>query len=96
MRKTFEPAKTLTLPLEISNQHIRRSSSVRYRYCSVHDFKNLSNLNSRLRVVLCKFSLGNHGLPVERGQYNNIERERCFFHLCNENTIGNELYFILV
>ena len=29
--------------------------------------------------------LSNHKLPIERGRYSNIQRERRFCHLCNEN-----------
>ena len=38
-----------------------------------HCYENyLSNLHSKSRLVLCKFRLSNHKLPIERGRYSNI------------------------
>ena len=51
--------------------------------------------NDGIRLVLCKFRLSNHKLPIERGRYSNIEREPRFCQLCNENMIGDEFHFIL-
>ena len=65
-------------------------------YKDAHCYENyLSNLNSKSRLVLCKFRLSNHKLPLERGRYSNIERERRFCQLFNENMIGDEFHFIL-
>ena len=50
---------------------------------------------TKSRVVLCKFRLNNRKLTTERGRYSNIQRERRFCHLCNENMIGDEFHFIL-
>ena len=55
----------------------------------------LSKLNSKSRLALCRFRLSNHKLPIERGRFSNIERERRFCQLCNENMIGDEFHFIL-
>ena len=73
------------------------NKTIVYRICKdTHCYENyLSNLNSKSRVVLCKFRLSNHKLPIERGRYSNIQRERRFCYLCNENMIGDEFYFIL-
>ena len=59
------------------------------------DENYLSNLYSKSRLVLCKFRISNHKLPIERGLYSNIDRERRFCQLCNENMIGDEFHFIL-
>ena len=38
-------------------------------YKDTHCYENyLSNLNSKSRVVLCKFRLSYHKLPIERGR----------------------------
>lgn len=73
------------------------NKAIVYRiFKDTHCFENyLSFLNLRSCIVLCKFRLGNHKLPVERGRYNNIPRERRFCHLCNENMIADEFHFIL-
>ena len=65
-------------------------------YKDTHCYENYpSNLNSKSRVVLRKSRLSNHKLPIERGRYSNIQRERRFCNLCNENMIGDEFHFIL-
>ena len=38
-------------------------------------------LDSRLRMLLCKFRLGNSKLPIERGRYNNILTEQRYCEL---------------
>ena len=63
---------TLTKPLYIE-------------FIKTHCYENyLSNLISKSRVILCKFRLSNHKLPIERGRFSNIQRERRFCNLCNE------------
>ena len=44
---------------------------------------------------LCKFRFSIHELPVERDRYNDIQIDRRFCHLCNENMIGDNFHFIL-
>ena len=73
------------------------NKTIVYRiYKDTHCYENyLSKLNSKSRLALCRFRLSNHKLPIERGRFSNIERERRFCQLCNENMIGDEFHFIL-
>ena len=68
-----------------------------YRILSqILDCKVISlKLDSRLRMLLCKFRLGNSKLPIGRGRYNNIPREKRYCELCNFNIIGDGFHFIL-
>ena len=73
------------------------NKTIVYRiYKDTHRYENyLSNLNSKSRLALCRFRLSNHKLPIERGRFSNIERERRFCQLCNGNMIGDEFHFII-
>ena len=73
------------------------NKTIVYRiYKDTHCYENyLSNLNSKSRLALCRFRLSNHKLPIERGRFSNIERERRFCQLCNGIMIGDEFHFIL-
>ena len=55
----------------------------------------LSKLDCRLRMLLCKFRLGNSKFPFERGIYDNVPRKQHYCEFCNYNIIGDEFHFIL-
>ena len=82
-----------------SQQHdiMHSNKTIVYRiYKDTHCYENyLSKLNSKSRLALCRFRLSNHKLPIERGRFSNIKRERRFCQLCNKNMIGDEFHFIL-
>ena len=54
----------------------------------------LVKLTDFQRTVLCRFRVGSSKLPVERG-YQNIERNRRFCNLCDNNSIGDEFHLLL-
>ena len=61
-----------------------------------HKFEDyLVNLPRCFYVPILKLRSCNHRLPVERGRYSNIPRERRYCDLCNENIIGDEYHFVL-
>lgn len=42
-----------------------------------------------------KFGTSNHRLPIEVGRWNNLQRHERIYNLCNNNHIGDELYYLL-
>ena len=59
-------------------------------------FENyLVKVPDRLRITLCNFRVGSSKLPVERGRYQNIERERRYCNICNCNKLGDEFHLLL-
>ena len=53
-------------------------------------------LVNKVRVSLIKFRLSSHDLAIEKGRYNNINRENRLCTYCNKNVFENELHFLLV
>ena len=51
---------------------------------------------NKSRVSLSKFRLSSHDLAIEKGRYNNINRENRLCTYCNMNVIENEFHFLLV
>ena len=61
-----------------------------------HIFKDyLVNLPRCFYVPIRKLRICNHKLPIGRGRYSNIPRERRYCDLCNENISGDEYPFVL-
>ena len=61
-----------------------------------HKFEDyLVNLPRCFYVPILKLRSCNYRLPVERGRYSNIPRERQYCDLCNENIIGDKYHFVL-
>jgi hypothetical protein len=60
-------------------------------------------LDEQNSLLLCKFRITNHKLPIEKGRWSNIPRENRYCELCQKNQIGDEytgltmfvLYFVL-
>ena len=50
----------------------------------------------KFRVSLSKCRLSSHDLAIEKGRYNNINRENRLCTYCNMNVIENEFHFLLV
>ena len=46
--------------------------------------------------TLCKFRTTNHRLPIETGRWNNIDRVNRICTKCDNITIGDEYYYIIV
>ena len=72
------------------------SRSKNYRmYKSEFKFeKYLVMLSDFHRTVLARFRLGSSKLPIERGRYQNIVRERRYCNLCDENEVGDEFHLL--
>ena len=51
---------------------------------------------NKFRISLSKFRLSSHDLAIEKGRYNNINRENRLCTYCNMNVIENEFHFLLV
>ena len=47
------------------------------------------------RIVLCRFRLGCSKLPVERGRYHNVPRERRYCSLCHDGKVGDQFHLLL-
>ena len=45
--------------------------------------------------TLCKFRITNHKLPIETGQWNNIDRVNRICTTCDNITIGDEYHYIM-
>ena len=60
------------------------------------NFENYLNfLPKRDAITFCRFRLGNHHLPIERGRWNNIERGDRICEKCMRRDIGDEFHYIL-
>ena len=46
-------------------------------------------------ISLAKFRTMNHKLPIEKGRWDNIERNQRTFNLCNREALGDEYHFLL-
>ena len=55
--------------------------------------KYVTKLSGRSCIVLSKFRTTNNRFPIEKGRWENIERNQRFCHLCNKNLIGNEYQY---
>ena len=51
-------------------------------------------LSPDLANILCKFRSVNHKLPIEKGRYQNIERNLRTCNLCSVNVLGDEFHYI--
>ena len=48
---------------------------------------------NKFRISLSKFRLSSHDLAIEKGRYNNINRENRLCTYCKMNVIENEFHF---
>ena len=71
--------------------------SINYRLFK-KDFKfepYLIKLPYKFRLAFCRFRLGNHRLPIERGRYQNVPRADRFCTLClDTSSVGDEFHFM--
>ena len=72
------------------------SRAINYRmYKSEFKFERyLLELSDFQRTVLARFRLGSSKLPIERGQYQNVIRERRYCNLCENNEVGDEFHLL--
>lgn len=65
-----------------------------------HDFEFENYLDfvseKKYRIALTKFRLSSHDLAIERGRFENIERNDRLCRYCNLNRVENEYHFLLV
>ena len=54
----------------------------------------LDCLPRNLALSLLRFRIMNHKLPIEKGRFFNIERNRRICHFCNHNRIGDEFHYL--
>ncbi|KAK6196333.1 hypothetical protein SNE40_001576 [Patella caerulea] len=55
-------------------------------------FNNLTNINI---LILSRFRLGSHRLPIESGRWNKTPRNERLCHVCDSADIGDEFHYIL-
>ena len=46
-------------------------------------------------ILLARFRTTNHKLPIEKGRWENIERNQRLYNLYNKNALGDEYNFLL-
>ena len=46
-------------------------------------------------IILARFRTMNHKLPIEKGQWKNIEWNQRLYSLCNKYALGDEYQFLL-
>ena len=56
----------------------------------------LLNNSIKNRIIMCKFRLGNHKLPIVKGRFLNIAKEERVCNLCNLNLIGDEFHYLFM
>lgn len=56
--------------------------------------KYLIELSVKSYITLAKFRTTNNRLPIEKGRWDNIERNQRFCPLCNCNLIGDEFHYL--
>ena len=57
--------------------------------------KYITELSLKSAITLAKFRTTNHKLPIEKGRWENIERNQRTCNLCNRNALGDEYHFLL-
>lgn len=56
--------------------------------------KYITELSPKIRITLAKFRTTNNRLPIEKGRWENIERNQRYCHLCNNNSVGDEYHYL--
>ena len=78
------------------NNSIRLQTYARYK----HDFEFEDYLDfiqeKKYRIAFTKFRLSSHDLAIERGRFENIDRNDRLCRHCNLNMIESEYHFMLV
>lgn len=59
------------------------------------EFEQYFDMPENLRNILVKFRTCNHRLPIEKGRWENVERNNRICNLCNNSSIGDEFHFLL-
>ena len=93
IKQTLQDQFTQKWHSEMQNSN----KAINYRLYKT-DFKfevYLLKLPDFYRMILTRFRLGCSKLPVERGRYQNVDRDRRFCQLCNDNKIGDEFHIML-
>jgi hypothetical protein len=55
----------------------------------------LDILSYKNRITFCKFTTGNHRLPIETGRWNGIDHGNILCNICTDAKIGDEFHYIL-
>jgi len=58
--------------------------------------KYITKFPDNLRIIMSKFRMCNHKLPVELGRHNNIDRKFRFCTKCNTRDIGDEFHYMFL
>ncbi|MEW8546520.1 MAG: reverse transcriptase family protein [Candidatus Thiodiazotropha sp.] len=56
--------------------------------------KYITELPANSYIALAKFRTTNNRLPIEKGRWDNIDRNERYCNLCNTNLIGDEFHYI--
>ena len=51
--------------------------------------------NSKARSAVTKIRISAHHFPIERGRYQNIERNDRICTICDQNVLGNEIHYVM-
>lgn len=56
--------------------------------------KYITKLQPSLYIPIARYRTTNNRLPIEKGRWENIDRNRRFCQLCNKNLIGDEYHYL--